>query len=128
MWSDGGGVGGELGAGAAGDGDGADDDGEEGGGVATAPARALPAADVEDDGEAPSTSSASVGTVEGGATAAAAPTDSVMMVDLAATAQDFFSGTDGPCSSDRMRGLLCDERCRPPAHRCTLPFGHRLSG
>ena len=96
MSSDGAGVGGELGAGAAGDGDGADDDGEEGDGLATAPARALPAADVEDDGEAPSTSSASVGTVEGGATAAAAPTDSVMMVDLAATAQDFFSGTDGP--------------------------------
>ena len=76
MSSDGAGVGGELGAGAAGDGDGADDDGEEGGGVATAPARALPAADVEDDGEAPSTSSASADMVEGGATAAAAPMDS----------------------------------------------------
>ena len=108
MSSGGAGVGGEIGDGGAVGGDGPDADGDEGGPVASGSARALPAADVEDDGEASSTSSASVGTVEGGATAAAAPTDSVMMVDLAATAQDFFSGTDGPCSSDRMRGLLCD--------------------
>ena len=101
MSSDGAGVGGELGAGAAGDGDGADDDGEEGGGVATAPAHALPAADVKDDGEAPSTSSASADMVEGGATAAAAPMDSAMMTDLAAAAGIFFSGAEGPARARR---------------------------
>ena len=89
-------AGGETGDGGAVGGDGADADGDEGGPVATARAGALRAADVEGDGEARSTSSASVGTVEGGATDAAAPTDSVMMVDLAATAQDFFFGHRRP--------------------------------
>ena len=99
-WSPGRWVGGELVDGAAAGGDGGDAEDDEGDGVASARARELPAADVEEADKEALTSSGSAGKVEGGATAAGAPTDSVMMVDLAAAAR---VGAQGPRRPRRQR-------------------------